>query len=215
MSHQWYYNKPGLLDDETIGPVDQGDFLEQVRDGSIKPMWLVMSPTATSGAWHKMDQLPKLMEIRQKAIDQREAEASAQQESLRQQRAAEQALRQAEQAEAKQQADAAAEGKRRIREAEDRSHQEWLRRQPPEAPFPISVATALLALVAICTMCAGFVGFGNAKTVYHELLAMGCFVLTGLALIASLLDVLCRSVKWVGQMIKWKDERDDERGRRQ
>lgn len=182
MSHQWYYNKPGLLDDETIGPVDHNDFLERVRDGSIKPMWLVSSPTATSGAWHKLEEVPKLMEIREKALHQREVEASAQQEALRQQRAADQAIRQAEQAEAQQQADAAAEGRRRIREAEDRAHQERLQSQPPieDTTSGLTIVATILVFLFSFAWVYSFVPESRTSTGTWSIAVLLCLVIIAL-----------------------------------
>ncbi len=51
--HQWSYMKESWIDDETVGPIDETAFLQQLRDGTIKPHWTVGSPTRTKRQWVK------------------------------------------------------------------------------------------------------------------------------------------------------------------
>lgn len=61
--HQWYFLKTGMIDDETIGPLAEKDFLQMIRDGHIKPTTQIMSPSRTGGGWWKVNQIGSYMSV--------------------------------------------------------------------------------------------------------------------------------------------------------
>ncbi|MDP7016431.1 MAG: hypothetical protein QGG36_11565 [Pirellulaceae bacterium] len=42
-----------MMDDETVGPIEETVFIEKLRSGEIKPAWMVGGPQATGGQWTK------------------------------------------------------------------------------------------------------------------------------------------------------------------
>jgi hypothetical protein len=55
--NMWHYIKPGMMDDETVGPIEETVFIEKLRSGEIKAAWMVGSPQATGGQWTKAENL--------------------------------------------------------------------------------------------------------------------------------------------------------------
>jgi hypothetical protein len=54
----WYYMKTGMIQDEQVGPVADGAFLQLAFDGKIQPKTLVVHAMHTRGQWVQMEQIP-------------------------------------------------------------------------------------------------------------------------------------------------------------
>ena len=210
-AHQWYYAKPGMLEDQTIGPIDHEQFLAEIRSETIQPEWNVFSETATRGQWLAMQDLPKLMEIRQKAIERREAEEQSQRESDQQRQAAEAAERQRAQKALREQANADAEAKRQHREAQAQQLAERKRVEPPQPPVANGFVAAIFALCFFGALFFGCGGLISAKTVYQEIEGIATIGVATLFLIAALLATVDGLLRWIGKLLIWKNERDNDR----
>jgi len=88
----WYYQKTGMISDETIGPLSDAEFLEMVGSGKLSPDTKLVHPSHTSGKWVLAKQIPAFHQ----RLKQVEAERTQQQE---QKKAAREAAKQAQHAE--------------------------------------------------------------------------------------------------------------------
>ncbi len=70
-THQWYYMKSGFAQENTIGPVAEDEFLEQIRLGKITPNTQILCKTRTNGNWLELSQFPGAMQVYQQGIDER------------------------------------------------------------------------------------------------------------------------------------------------
>lgn len=95
----WFYSKPGIVNDEQVGPVTSQDLLALAQAGKIKPTTLVIHANQTRNEWVEMKRLPAAMTAYRDGERQREEETHQQQlmkaEQVRQDRAAAMAEREA------------------------------------------------------------------------------------------------------------------------
>jgi len=124
-THQWYYIKPGMISDETVGPLAQSEFLALVRQGKIARDGAISSPTFTHGQWVELQNIPKLLEIWVTGKESRDAKAKGAKEAAQQDKADARRRRAAAQQE---KADA-----RRQREAERQAQAQAAERRREEA----------------------------------------------------------------------------------
>jgi TM2 domain-containing membrane protein YozV len=61
-----------MIEDETMGPLTEGEFAQELYDGKIGPKVRVMSPTRTKSSWYQLQQLPTGMQIRERGESDRE-----------------------------------------------------------------------------------------------------------------------------------------------
>ena len=209
-THQWYYNKPGLVGDDAVGPLDQAEFVEQIVAGKVKPDWLISSPTATKGQWLALKDHAKLMEIRQRELDKRAANEEAARQAAAQQQAEEKSHRQMLKEAEAQRAAAEAQQRREEQETEQQKLAAWQSRQPPKEQ-PIAITSTIMALVAAVAILAGCAGLVDAETIMHETFAAICFVVALLCLVASLLAHIGLRLLWIGRVLIWREEREAER----
>ena len=59
--HQWSYRQPDS--ESSNGPISESEFVERLRDGSIKRDSLVMSPTRTKGKWGPVTKIPSAAKL--------------------------------------------------------------------------------------------------------------------------------------------------------
>lgn len=81
---EWYYSKEGLIQDQTVGPIDAATLAARLEAGEIGLDTSVSSPSATGGAWRKARDFPRMIEMINKGEQQRSAEAERQKELKRQ-----------------------------------------------------------------------------------------------------------------------------------
>jgi hypothetical protein len=91
--------KTGMIQDEQVGPVADGAFLQLAFDGKIKPKTLVVHATHTRGQWVQMEQIPAARTKYDEGVrlrqQQKDEQARAKEESRRAQEASLHAQRQA------------------------------------------------------------------------------------------------------------------------
>ena len=71
-AHQWTYMKKGMIEDTQIGPIEEKQFLTEVRSGEISLDTLVLSDTRTKGKWYKLSQIPGCVKIHEEGVNERE-----------------------------------------------------------------------------------------------------------------------------------------------
>ena len=117
MSHQWFYIKPGMISDETVGPLTQKEFIRAVRDGKVARDGLVSSPTQTKGQWMEVQQIPKLLELWVDGKELRDADAQLKKSQREEAKRQKQARKQAEAVKKSAEKEAAAAQRRAQQEA--------------------------------------------------------------------------------------------------
>ncbi len=115
--HQWYYRKPGILEDTTEGPIAEAAFLAEVRAGRIKLNMKAMSPTRTKQKWCELKSISGVVKTwNQGQIERDAAKQAAAVEKARQKQevAAEKAKRKQEASAIKQKQKQATENQHQI-----------------------------------------------------------------------------------------------------
>jgi hypothetical protein len=71
----WYYVRPGMIRDETIGPVDTDTLAKRIKRGELTPETILSSPEKTGNKLVRMSAFPKLVEIYEEGERERAREA--------------------------------------------------------------------------------------------------------------------------------------------
>lgn len=71
-AHQWYYMKSGFAQENAIGPINEDEFLEVIRQGKITPNTQIYSNTRTNGKWLALSDFPGALQVYQQGIAERQ-----------------------------------------------------------------------------------------------------------------------------------------------
>lgn len=99
LESNWYYIKPGMLNDEQVGPIPSRQIIHIAKTGEIDPQTKVASPEYTRNAWRLLGDVPELLAAYQEgeALRQRKEarEAAERAEEKRRKQAEKEAQREA------------------------------------------------------------------------------------------------------------------------
>jgi hypothetical protein len=150
VQHQWSYILTGLISDETVGPINESQLLDALRQGKLTRETMIGSPTRTKGQWVQVRQVPGCLQALQAGEMEREELKKAEKAK----RDAERAKRDAERAELSRQKEEARQLVEHSRLAEQQRQREEQERQralvtaqPQYAPPAVAYSAPAQTLV--------------------------------------------------------------------